>query len=165
MLEPKENYKILKTTVRVTLGFVFLWPFLDKLFGLGFSTTPEKSWINGGSPTYGFLAHGTQGPLADVYQTIAGHIAIDWLFMLGLLCVGTALVLGVGVRVAGYSGAVMMLLIWSASLFPEQNPFIDEHIIYALVLLWLTRTDVAKQFGLGEWWRSLPLVKRRALLQ
>src|SRR3546814_5818912 len=37
--------------LRVGVGSVFLWAFLDKLFGLGYSTPSERSWLNGGSPT------------------------------------------------------------------------------------------------------------------
>ena len=165
MSELKENNKVLKTSVRVALGWVFLWPFLDKLFGLGFATQPDKAWLNGGSPTYGFLAKGTAGPLAGFYQSIAHYAVVEWIFMLGLVFVGTALLLGVSVKIAGYSGAVMMLLIWSARLLPEQNPLIDEHIIYTLVLIWLTRTDVARQFGIGKWWRNLHFVKKYPILQ
>ncbi|WP_318272177.1 hypothetical protein [Microbispora triticiradicis] len=40
---------------RVAVGWVFLWAFLDKLFGWGFATPAAKAWINGGSPTTGFL--------------------------------------------------------------------------------------------------------------
>ena len=41
---------------RLALGWIFLWAFLDKLFGLGHSTPSTGAWINGGSPTKGFLA-------------------------------------------------------------------------------------------------------------
>lgn len=37
--------------LRLTTGFIFLWAFLDKLFGLGFSTPSERAWINGGKPS------------------------------------------------------------------------------------------------------------------
>ena len=37
--------------LRIVLGFTFLWAFVDKLFGLGYATPSERSWINGGSPT------------------------------------------------------------------------------------------------------------------
>jgi thiosulfate dehydrogenase [quinone] large subunit len=40
---------------RIGLGWTFLWAFADKLWGLGFSTLPEKSWLAGASPTTGFL--------------------------------------------------------------------------------------------------------------
>ena len=41
--------------IRLALGWVFLWAFLDKLFGLGHATPAKRAWINGGSPTKGFL--------------------------------------------------------------------------------------------------------------
>lgn len=78
---------------RISLGFVFLWAFLDKTFGLGHGTTDKAAWINGGSPTNGFLSKGTSGPLADFYQSFAGATWADWLFMLGLAGIGTALIL------------------------------------------------------------------------
>src|SRR5664279_3996511 len=58
--------------LRVAMGFVFMWPFLDKLFGLGYSTASDKSWINGGSPTKGFLSGVAVGPFESVFNSIAG---------------------------------------------------------------------------------------------
>ena len=55
---------------RILIGLVFLWAFFDKLFGLGFATTADKSWLSGGSPTTGFLSH-VQGPFADVFNALA----------------------------------------------------------------------------------------------
>lgn len=43
--------------LRLSIGFVFLWAFLDKLFGLGYATPGARAWINGGSPTKGFLSN------------------------------------------------------------------------------------------------------------
>ncbi len=42
--------------LRLALGFEFLWAFLDKTFGLGYSTPSTQASINGGSPTKGFLS-------------------------------------------------------------------------------------------------------------
>ena len=50
--------------IRLALGWIFLWAFLDKAFGLGHDTTAAKSWVNGGSPTKGFLGSATTGPFA-----------------------------------------------------------------------------------------------------
>ncbi|HEX5596734.1 MAG TPA: hypothetical protein VFX61_12075, partial [Micromonosporaceae bacterium] len=38
-------------TVRLALGWTFLWAFLDKTFGLGHTTEAKDAWINGGNPT------------------------------------------------------------------------------------------------------------------
>ena len=48
--------------LRVAVGFIFLWAFLDKFFGLGYATAADKGWIDGGSPTKGFLSGVKVGP-------------------------------------------------------------------------------------------------------
>lgn len=145
------------------MGWLFLWPFLDKLFGLGFATEPENAWLAGGSPTQGFLQFGSSGPFSPIFQAIGGNPVVDFLFMAGLLLIGLALLLGIGVKIAGYSGAVLMVLMWLAVLPPEHNPIIDEHIIYMLVLIGLARANSGQWLGLGNWWSEL--VKDRSYLQ
>lgn len=120
---------------RIALGWIFFWAFIDKVFGLGFTTTPEAAWINGGSPTTGFLKFGTSGPFADIFKSMAGSPIVDGLFMVGLLGIGVALMLGISVRFASYMGVLMLFMMWLAVLPPEHNPIIDDHIIYSLVLL------------------------------
>jgi thiosulfate dehydrogenase (quinone) large subunit len=144
---------------RLCMGWVFLWPFLDKLFGLGHETTVAHAWINGGSPTYGFLS-GATGPFAGFYQAIAGAGIVNWLFMIGLIAIAVALLLGVGVRIAAVSGAIMVILMWSASLPPQDDIFMDNHIIYALVLIGLALVSAGNTFGLGRWWTQTALVRR-----
>lgn len=122
------------TALRVSMALIFLWAFVDKLFGLGFATTADKAWINGGSPTTGFLMYATKGPFAGFFQGLAGVSAIDWVFMLGLLFVGLTLILNRYMKWGAVAGIVMMLLMYLAVLPPENNPLIDDHIIYALVL-------------------------------
>ena len=48
--------------LRIATGLIFLWAFLDKLFGLGYATPRRQAWIDGGSPTQGFLNSGDVGP-------------------------------------------------------------------------------------------------------
>lgn len=129
------NYKnLVYVVLRVSMGFVFLWAFLDKTFGLGFATTVEKAWINGGSPTTGFLSFATKGPFAELFQSLAGSPVVDWLFMLGLLGVGIALIFNRYIKWGALVGSIMLLLMYLAVLPPENNPIIDDHIIYILVL-------------------------------
>jgi len=123
--------------VRVLLGWTFLWAFFDKLFGLGFATTAEKAWISGGSPTYGFLTHATKGPLIDFYQALAGQAWVDWVFMIGILLIGVSLITGIWVKYSGWFGALLMILMFTAGFLPpENNPIIDDHIIYAILLIY-----------------------------
>lgn len=138
--------------LRLGLGWLFLWGFLDKLFGLGFATASENAWLAGGSPTSGYLNFATSGPFAPLFQSLAGNPVADWLFMLGLLLLGLALILGIGVQIAGYSGALLMFLMWLSYLPKDNNPFMDEHIIYLLVLIGLARVKAGQRVGLGKWW-------------
>jgi len=127
-------HKIVLLKLRFVMSFIFLWAFVDKVFGLGFATTAEKAWINGASPTAGFLSFGTHGPFASMFQSLVGMPVVDWLFMLGLLFVGMTLLLNRYVMWGAAAGVVMMLLMWLAALPPENNPIVDDHIVYALVL-------------------------------
>ncbi len=116
------------------MSFIFIWAFLDKLFGLGFSTTSDNSWINGGSPTTGFLMNATYGPFVNFYKSLAGIVLIDWLFMLGLLFIGLTLLFNKYVKYGAIAGILMMLFMWTSMLPPENNPVVDDHIVYSIVL-------------------------------
>jgi len=149
---------------RIGLGFTFLWAFVDKLFGWGFATPAAKAWINGGSPTTGFLK-GVEGPFAGLYHGIAGNAFADWGFMLGLLGIGTALILGIGMRVAAVAGSALLLLMWTASLPLTTNPFLDDHLVYAVVLVLLALIGAGKTLGLGAMWEKLPAVQNNGWLK
>jgi thiosulfate dehydrogenase [quinone] large subunit len=126
--------KLVFLWLRLAMSFIFLWAFFDKLLGLGFATTAEKAWINGGSPTFGFLSFGTKGPFAEIFKSLAGVQVVDWLFMLGLLFVGITLFANKYIKWGALAGSLMMLLMYLAAMLPENNPLIDEHIIYIFVL-------------------------------
>jgi len=151
--------------IRLALGWIFLWAFLDKTFGLGHETAAAKSWLNGGSPTKGFLGSAAKGPFAGFYHSIAGAGVTDVLFMAALLGVGVALILGVGMRLAAGAGALLTVMMWTAVLPPASNPFMDDHLIYAAVLIVLALLGAGNTLGLGRIWASLPLVRRAPWLQ
>ena len=128
--------------LRIVMGFIFFWAFLDKLLGLGFTTVKEAAWINGVSPTVGFLTHGTRGPFVEIFQSMAGSPLVDWLFMLGLLGTGLTLLLNRLVVVGALSGGLIMLFIYLAALPPEHNPVFDDHIVQAFVLALLALKSI-----------------------
>jgi len=152
--------RIVWAAARLSLGWIFLWAFLDKLFGLGHQTKAAQAWLSGGHPTAGFLGKATKGPLAGFYRGLAGDAWVDWLFMLGLLGIGVALILGIAMRVAAAAGAVLMVMMWSAVLPPANNVFMDDHLIYALLLVGLAIVGAGETLGLGRWWASTALVRR-----
>ena len=84
--------------------------------------------------------------------------------MTGLLAIGVALLLGIAMRPACIAGATMLMLMWTASLPPENNLFMDDHIIYALVLIGLAAVGAGKTLGLGKWWARTEVVQRYAWL-
>ncbi len=168
---------ILWAILRISVGWVFFWAFIDKLFGLGFATCRDaktgmvsvmcqNAWLQGGSPTLGFLKFGAKGPFADFYHILAGNMVVDWLFMVGLLAIGAALILGIGMRIAAVSGALMLVLMYTAGFLPPaNNPVVDDHLVYAVLLLALAVSGAGQWFGLGKWWANMPIVKKFSILQ
>ena len=157
--------RYVSAALRLSLGWVFLWAFLDKAFGFGHETARADSWINGGSPTEGFLSFAAVGPFKGIYNDIAGAAWADWLFMASLLAIGAALMLGVAMRIAAVSGAALLILMWTAVLPPANNLFMDDHLIYALVLVLLAAVGAGRTFGLGQLWERLPVVQRNGWLK
>ncbi len=180
MVHPKQNADdkspYFWAVARIFLGLTFMWAFFDKLFGLGFATCRdvkteavsmfcEKAWVSGGSPTTGFLKFAAKGPLESFYHNLAGNMFIDVLFMAGLFLIGFALVFGIGMKLASVSGVLLMAMMWSALLLPENNPVIDEHVIYSVVLLGLLAANHQQKLGLRHWWVKQSLVKRFPVLE
>lgn len=161
--------------VRVLIGFVFLWAFLDKTVGLGYATPSERAWVNGGSPTSGYLNSLEAGPFSSAFHSIAGAAWADWLFMVGLLGIGVALLLGIGMRIAAVSATVQLLLMWVAEWPPARftpageptssvNPLVDYHLVYAVAVIALAFVAGAGVWRLGRRWAQLPVVQRNRWL-
>jgi thiosulfate dehydrogenase [quinone] large subunit len=151
--------------VRIGLGWTFLWAFLDKTFGWGYSTPAAGAWIDGGHPTAGFLGRSAKGPFMDMWHNAAGTWWADWLFMIGLAGIGVALMLGIAMRIAAAAGAALLIMMWSAVLPPENNPFMDDHLVYALVLVVLALTAAGRTLGFGRVWERIPFVVRFGFLK
>ncbi len=161
--------------LRIGFGLTFLWAFFDKLLALGFATGRGEdgvvdrfgpaAWINGGSPTEGFLKFGADGPFTSFYHSIAGAAWADWLFMLGLLGIGLALTLGIGMRFAGAAGALLYVMMWTVVLPPPNNPVLDEHLLGAATLVVLALTYAGDTWGLGRRWAKLPVVESNPVLR
>jgi|GEM_PF-166871 thiosulfate dehydrogenase [quinone] large subunit len=162
--------------LRIATGFVFLWAFLDKMFGWHYATAGGKGWIDGGSPTKGFLAGVDAGPLQSFFHHIAGAGWADALFMLGMLGIGAALVSGVALRITAVAGTAMMALMWAAEWPPAQhlstgapsasaNPLVDYHVLYALAMIVFAVSLAGDTWGLGRLWARVPLVGRSPWLR
>jgi thiosulfate dehydrogenase [quinone] large subunit len=165
--------------LRLMMGWTFLWAFLDKCFSLGFSTGRDPktgaidffgsaAWINGGSPTDGFLEFGlhTKEPFLSFYQGLAGSPIIEWIYMISMAGIGIALLLGILTRLAAIAGIVWMIIFYTASaLWPENNPFLDEHLVYAVILAGIAYVGAGRWLGLGGMWRRTGLVRKSPILE
>lgn len=155
--------------LRLSTGFIFLWAFFDKVFGLGFSTPVERAWINGGAPSQGFLnSDAVVGPLKPFFAAIASPLS-DVLFMGGMLAIGVAVMLGIGLRVSAVVGSVLMIAMYLAE-WPfganaaSNNPLVDYHIIYALALIVVAVLLAGDTWGIGRPWKSLTIVQHNRWL-
>jgi thiosulfate dehydrogenase [quinone] large subunit len=158
--------------LRIGFGLTFLWAFFDKLLALGYHTGVDETgavdrfgpdaWINGASPTFGFLSFGVpaDNPMKDFFNSMAGDAWADWLFMLGLLGIGLALTFGVGIRMAAITGGVLYALMWLASLPLENNPVIDDHLLGVVALTVFALTLAGDTWGFGKRWAKTTLVRR-----
>ena len=144
--------------VRILLGLTFLWAFLDKTFGLGFSTPAERAWIAAGSPTPGFPGGSIEAgnPLAGLWEFwLALNPVTDVLFMAGLLGIGLALTLGIGMRIAAVSGALLYAMMYLAALPLTTNPVIDDHLVMGVLVVALALLGAGGHVGLGRRWQAL----------
>lgn len=157
--------------VRILIGWQFLWAFLDKTFGLGWSTTGEAAWVNGGKPTEGFLTrvvNDPNNPFSSMFETFLGQAWTDWLFMVGLAGIGIVLVLGLGKTLTWFAaicGIALYVLMYLAS-WPAghragegveaaaTNPFLDSHLLNAVLLLALAVCNAGAYLGMAKAWRS-----------
>ena len=167
VVAPRGRYAL--AILRLATGFIFLWAFFDKTFGLGFSTPVERAWINGGTPSQGFLmSDAVTGPLKGFFASIASPLT-DVLFMAGMLGIGIAVMLGIGLRVSAVAGSAIMVLMYLAE-WPftpyasSTNPLVDYHIIYALALITVAALSAGDTWGLGRTWKSLPVVRSNGWL-
>lgn len=164
-------------TLRIAYGVTFLWAFLDKTFALGFHTGYDQAgqldrfgpaaWINGGSPTEGFLSFAVpaDNPFHGFYTGLAGQAWVDWLFMAGLLGIGVTLLFGVGMRIGTAAGALMYAFMYTASLPLENNPVVDDHLIGVIVMAVLALGAAGATWGLGHRWNDTRLVQDHPVLR
>jgi thiosulfate dehydrogenase (quinone) large subunit len=154
---------------RVTIGWVFLYAGIEKVFGaepfsaVGFlkfgtiGTTAAKvadgTIIN---PTHGFwvslAGNGTLMPI------------VNFLVVFGEVAIGAALVLGLFTRFASVAGAVMMGLFWIAA-WDFAFGAIEYHSVLAIVTLGLGILGAGEFYGLDALVESTPIVKRAPALR
>ena len=124
--------------LRLSMGFIFIWSGFDKLV-TNFSAS-------------GFLVNASSGPLKDLFvrmgESQAALSVIDPLVVYGQIFIGFSLILGIFTRLGLLMGASQMLLFYLAALWPAHNPFLDEHIVYILLMALLGALGAGRILGL-----------------
>ncbi|MCL4354181.1 DoxX family membrane protein [Patescibacteria group bacterium] len=121
--------------LRIAIGWLLFYSGFGKLLS-GFSAK-------------GFLLN-LHGTFSAFFLPLAGNNLVDGLVVWGELLIGLCLILGLLVRFAGFWGIVMMLLFYFASFPPKHAFLIDEHIIYALILVFFMVSNAGHFWGLDK---------------
>ena len=146
--------------LRITIGWYFVWAFIDKIFGFGYLTPAGKGLIDGGHPARGFLG-GVIGPFSGVFHAIGkmGPV-VDYLFLFALLGIGVSVLLGVGLKAAAIDGPALLGMMYLAEIpmgVPQgtyTNPLLDDHWIMGLAIICFALVRAGDEWGLGKWWAN-----------
>jgi len=131
--------------LRLLLGWYMLYAGLEKVF--------DPAWT-----AQGFLLSAKTFPSFYAWFAMASNSWwVDPLNSWGITLVGAALILGVGIRIAGWAGAMLMLLYYFPHyVFPTvpHGFIVEEHIIYAVAFILITLLPAAYSCSLGTYLRG-----------
>jgi len=140
---------------RLSMGWIFIWSGFDKLI-TDFSAG-------------GFLVNASRGPLNDIFIDMGTNQTaldvIDPLVIWGQILIGFSLILGLFTRVGAFFGALQMLVFYLAVLWPEHNPFIDDHFIYIGIFALLGALGAGRIVGIDSYLEQTETVKKMPALK
>src|SRR3989338_4108549 len=141
--------KISLLLLRVSMGWLMLYAGITKVLDPNWSAA---GYLQGAKTFAGFYQWLTQPNILP---------AINFINEWGLTLLGVSLILGIFVRLSSVFGTVLMMLYYFPVLtFPyiSQHYFIvDEHVIYALVLIFFAAIGAGRYYGLDTWCAGLPI--------
>ena len=106
--------------IRIMIGWMMIWPFFDKLFGLGFQTGRGQGWVDGTSPS-SFVNYVSGGFFGDFFNAIGGTLVVDILMMLALLVFGITLMLGFASKITTIGMTAFLLTMYLLHVPPTAN--------------------------------------------
>ncbi len=146
----KRASQVMLFLLRLTLGWMYLYA--------GASQILNPKWSAAGYLNSATTFHG-------LYAWLASPANINWLNVVNkwsLLLLGLSLIFGLFVRISGYLGAALMFLFYFVILhFPYVGTgttsfLVDQHIIFALALLYFATTGAGRVWGLDQVCAKLP---------
>jgi thiosulfate dehydrogenase [quinone] large subunit len=138
-----QGFTFVALLMRLVMGGIFL--------GAGVS----KLTMEGGWSAAGYLAN-ANGPLSDMFISMAGNAFVEQLNMWGLTLIGVSLLLGLGVRTSSFFAAILMMLYYLSDFAGNtMHGYIDWHIYYVFVFM------LFMFGGFGHMWGLDGLIERR----
>lgn len=137
-----KNLNFLIVLLRVSMGWIFFYAGITKVMDPNWSAAFYLKDAQTFSSFFEFLLRPDILPIVNLLNA--------W----GLTLIGVSLILGVFVRVSAPLGALMMILYYLPEFnFPyagKHSMIIDDHIVYAFLLIFLMMSDAGKKFGLDK---------------
>ena len=134
--------KISLFLLRISMGWFFFYAGITKVIDPKWSA---EGYLKGAKTFAGFYEWLLSPGILPIINFIN-----EW----GLTLLGVSLILGIGMRLSCVLGALLMMLYYFPILdFPYPNPhafLVDEHIIYALVLVVLASFKAGSVWGLAR---------------
>jgi thiosulfate dehydrogenase [quinone] large subunit len=148
--------------LRVVVGIIFVWAGVGKMFNDGApGVWTAKGFLIGatkGSLGWPFVSgtpdpNKVYNPTHDFWVSLANNdtamTIVNNLVVVGEVCIGVALILGIVTRFAGVMGALMMAFFFLAG-WAFSNGIVEEHATYAVVLLALAGMGAGNYYGLDR---------------
>jgi thiosulfate dehydrogenase [quinone] large subunit len=137
---------------RLVMAWIFLYAASHQVFVSGWSVA---GFLDHTKTFHDFFAHFASPTIAPITTFLVEY---------GHLLIGLSLLTGIMVRVSASFGIVLMVLYWMAHMnwpyISDTNNFIvDEHVVYAGVLVYLIVKHAGHVWGLDPWVERLRLVK------
>jgi len=143
---------------RLAMGWVFLYAASHQVLVPGWSVA---GFLNSTKTFHGVYSQFTGPAIAPILSFLVSY---------GHLLIGLSLLLGLMVRVSAVFGILLMLLYWTAHMdFPyisdTNNFLVDEHIVYAGVLVFLIVKHAGHVWGLDGWVERLDFFRQHPNLK
>jgi len=143
-MQPPITERVIIFYLRVAMAWTFLYPAYRQVLSPDFSVA-------------GFLSHAkTFHDFFSILATPPAAYILSVLVAYGHLLIGLSLLVGLMVRLSAGFGALLMVAYWMAHMdWPyienKTNFIIDQHLVYAGVLLYLGVVRAGRFWGLDAW--------------
>ena len=147
-----KGQKISLFLLRISMGWLMFYAGITKVLNPEWSAV---GYLKGAKTFAGFYNWLLQPGILPIVNFLN-----EW----GLTLLGISLIFGIAVRLSSVLGAILMLLYYFPALeFPYIKPFsflVDEHIIYALILLFFMAVKAGRVWGFDSVCANFPICKR-----